>query len=362
MPVPVAGSGLLHLGLTAVRVSWPHVDDSFPVCSRTQIEAYRCVSCAAVSTLTSKRGPTTLGIVLCLGLVLAAGPGRADSGFQLDLVLAEELQGPDTHWQAWIDHAVSAVESVGGQLPVPRIKVVLHAGQQGSAVSQGWVRRNSPPEIHLRVAPDACLPELLDDWHAYHEFAHLLLPFAGNRDIWFSEGMASYYQYFLQSRAGVIDADEAWRRLVAGFQRGFDDPAGQGELLTELSPRMWRQGAFRRVYWSGAAFFLRVDHRLREASDQQQSLDTTLAAFARCCIEDGSKRWTARTLVSRLGELSLPAVWDEEFARVEQSTAYPDFGAAARALGLAADRHGVRLLDDPASQQRRRALALGFPD
>jgi hypothetical protein len=302
------------------------------------------------------------GLVLCLVVWLAAGPGQAESGPRVDLVLAPELVTAETDWQVWIDHAVSAVESVGGRFPVPRVRVVLHAGPGGSAVEHGWVRRNSPPEIHLRVAPDARLPELLDEWRAYHEFAHLLLPFAGNRDIWFSEGMASYYQYFLQARVGVIDADEAWRRLIAGFQRGFDDPAGRGERLTELSPRMWRQRAFRRVYWSGAAFFLRVDHRLREASGQQQSLDSTLAAFADCCIEDGSRRWTARTLVSRLGELSIPAIWEEEYARVTRSTAYPEFGSAARALGLAADRDGVRLLDDPDSRQRRRALALGSAD
>jgi len=299
------------------------------------------------------------GAVLCLLAVLVAFPLRADSRPELDLDIAPELQGSETDWRAWVDHAVTAVESVGGRFPVPRVKVVLYAGQGESTIDHGWVRRKSPPEIHLRVAPDASDTELLDAWHAYHEFAHLLLPFAGNRDIWFSEGMASYYQYFLQARVGVIDADEAWHRLVAGFQRGFDDPAGEGERLAELSPRMWRQRAFRRVYWSGAAFFLRVDHRLRAATGQQHSLDSTLAAFARCCIEDGSQRWTAQSLINRLGELSLPEVWAEEYQRVMQSTAYPHFGDAATALGLEADHRGVRLTDDPASLRRRRAIALG---
>jgi len=296
---------------------------------------------------------------------LASQAGRADSRPELELVMDSQLMDSGTQWRSWIDQAIAAVESVGGRFPVPRIKVELHAGNGRNPVGHGWVRRTSPPEIHLRVSPDASLDELLDEWHAYHELAHLLLPFAGNQDIWFSEGLASYYQYFLQARAGVIEPEEAWRRLVAGFQRGFDDPAGQGEPLARLSPRMWKQRAYRRVYWSGAAFFLRVDHRLRIVAGEEQSLDRTLAAFASCCIEDGSRRWTARSLVHRLGELSVPEIWEEEFQRVIQSEAYPEFGLAAEALGIVnftgsgTDRKGLQLLDDTGRVRLRRALALG---
>jgi len=278
---------------------------------------------------------------------------------ELELVVDPALQRPAAEWRKWIDIAVDAVSSVGGQFPVQKVRVELHEGPEGQPITFGWVRRNSPPEVHFRVSPTASVAELIDEWHAYHEFAHLLLPFSGNQDIWFAEGLASYYQYFLQARAGVIDADEAWRRLLAGFQRGFDDPVGEGESLVELSPRMWRLNAFRRVYWSGAAFFLRVDHRLREASGHQHTLDRTLAAFADCCIDDGSRRWTARTLVARLGELSLPEVWQEEYDRAIQSLAAPDFGSASRALGLRVESERLSLLADPAAAQRRRALALG---
>ncbi|MEN1728219.1 MAG: hypothetical protein AAGJ52_07235 [Pseudomonadota bacterium] len=298
---------------------------------------------------------------LIVGLMMLSTSVEARTAPDLELVVDPDLPQSESEWRPWIDRAVAAVASIGGGFPVPEVKVVLHASTGSKPVGFGWIRRNSPPEVHLQVSRDASTDDLLDDWHAYHEFAHLLLPFSGNRDIWFAEGLASYYQYFLQARAGVIDPDEAWRRLIAGFQRGFDDPAGEGERLARLSPQMWRMQAFRRVYWSGAAFFLRVDHRLRAATDHEQSLDSTLAAFATCCMRDGSERWSAQSLVRQLGELSVPEIWQEEYARVMQSMAYPDFGGAAQAFGLAADERQVRLLEDERGQQRRRALAMGRP-
>jgi len=294
-----------------------------------------------------------------LAALLGAAPSPAADAPELDLEIDPRLEDSAVDWRPWLERVIEAVSSIGDGFPVPAVKVVLHLNEGDEPVGSGWVRRDSPPEIHLRVSAEATLEALVDDWHAYHEFAHLLLPFAGNRDIWFAEGLASYYQYFLQARVGVIGADEAWRRLAAGFQRGFDDPAGRGERLSSLSPRMWRMQAFRRVYWTGAAFFLRVDHRLRVASQNAHSLDTTLAAFADCCIDDGSARWTARTLVEQLGELSLPEVWREEFERAIQDSARPEFGSAARPLGLHVEGDSLRLLDAPEQRAWRRAIALG---
>jgi hypothetical protein len=280
---------------------------------------------------------------------------------EIELEVDPQLHGAAVDWRPWLERVAASVAAVGDGFPVPKVKVVLHLNEGSEPVGFGWVRRDSPPEVHMRVSPEASLDDLLDDWHAYHEFAHLLLPFAGNRDIWFAEGLASYYQYFLQARAGVIDVDEAWRRLAAGFQRGFDDPAGRGERLSRLSPKMWRTQAFRRVYWTGAAFFLRVDHRLREASRNTQSLDTTLAAFADCCIDDGATTWTAEALTERLGELSLPEVWREEYELATRSSARPEFGSAARPLGLHVEGDSLRLLDAPEQRVWRRAIALGEP-
>ena len=147
-----------------------------------------------------------------------------------------------------------------------------------------------------------CQPEALNaDWRGYHEFAHLLIPFPGNDDIWFTEGFASYYQYLLQSRAGVISQQRAWEELLEGFARGESDRSGRGRTLRSLSPDMWRERAQKRVYWTGAAFFLRVDIRLRTETGDRHSLDKTLAAFHDCCL-DRHRRWNAKRLIDTLGD------------------------------------------------------------
>ena len=167
-------------------------------------------------------------------------------------------------WVTWMGTALGAVQTVSPDYPVDRLDVKLEAAGSGSgAVVFGRVRRGTPPGLEFYVDPHADLDALNADWRGFHEAAHLLIPFPGNRDIWFTEGLASYYQYLLQARAGVITDEQAWTDLARGFQRGFDDSAGAGRSLRSLSPRMWRLRAFRRVYWTGASFFLNVDVRLR---------------------------------------------------------------------------------------------------
>jgi|GEM_PF-1283470 len=276
------------------------------------------------------------------------------------------VQDADCRWTAWIERSLGSVADISGRFPVDRVTIFLDRSRGSQPVAYGWVRRNNPPEVHLRVFPAATLDDLLDDWRGYHEFAHLLLPFVGNRDIWFAEGLASYYQHFLQARAGVIDSEQSWQRLVAGFQRGLDDPAGRGESLDSLSPKMWSERAFRRVYWTGAAFFLRVDYRLRLASDGEHTLDTTLAAFQDCCMSgDGSRanryksRWDAEAMVAELGKLSLSEIWQEEYQRTIEQLAEPDFGEAGEYLGLRIQSGQIVMDTDRRYRDRRKSLALG---
>ncbi|MDX1626402.1 MAG: hypothetical protein R3323_07800, partial [Wenzhouxiangellaceae bacterium] len=202
----------------------------------------------------------------------------------------------------------------------------------------------------------AGLAGLNDDWRGFHEFAHLLIPFPGRDDIWFSEGFASYYQHLLQSRTGILAPDEAWRRIMAGFRRGLDDPAGRGRTLSELSPRMRRERAYRRVYWTGAAFFLRVDTRLRAATAHRLSLDAALASYHACCMRR-TRGPDAAALVRELGRTGLPRIWREEWKRTLEGPAEPRFGNALDLLGIRADGDGWILDGDAEARRMRAAIA-----
>jgi len=263
-------------------------------------------------------------------------------------------------WPEWIEPLAASLVSVSGHFPEPGLKVILKASEQRDPITFGRVRRSGPPEVHLVVHPAADLDDLLDDWRGFHEFAHLLLPFVGNNDIWFAEGLAAYYQHLLQVRAGVIDNDEAWRRMFSGFQRGLNDPNGRDMTLAELSPRMWRERAFRRIHWTGASYFLRVDLRLRLLAEGEFSLDSALAAFDGCCRRS-NQSWNARRLIDQLGQVSRADVWSEEHERMIDAIARPELDWAMEALGIEWDGREIVFTDDPVKARLRMHIATGLP-
>ena len=264
-------------------------------------------------------------------------------------------------WLEMVRTTAGAVARLSGRFPVEEVLVRLKTGSRLDAIGFGRIERGGTPRITFSVRPDASVDELLDDWRGYHEMAHLLIPFPGNRDIWFAEGLASYYQYFMLARAGRLSTEAAWRELVGGFLRGVNDHAGRGQSLRGLAPGMWRQSAFRRVYWTGAAYFLRVDTRLRAESDGQLSVDRALAAFQECCRRDAHNgQWSAKRLIERLGQSGRADIWREEYERMIDAPAAPDFRLALARVGVTVGSEGsVRFNDRPEAIRMREAIAKG---
>jgi len=303
----------------------------------------------------------TFGL-LCPSSPRAEIPESIDAGGVQLQIHADRRIHFDRHggpWTSWLRTSIAAASTVTGEFPRDDVRVVLQPTSRSSgAIAFGQVRRSHPPQIRFYVAPDASLDSLLLDWRGYHEFAHLLIPFPGNRDIWFTEGLASYYQYLLQARAGVISEQEAWRELLSGFERGLSDRRGRGRSLRSLSPEMWSERAYRRVYWTGAAFFLRVDTRLRLESDGRHSLDRALAEFNDCCIAK-HRRWSAELLIEELGRLSIPEIWRQEYLGTINRRAEPRFTDALARLGIrhAGSARRANFDSDPDKRALRAAIA-----
>ncbi|NKI34047.1 hypothetical protein HFP89_02555 [Wenzhouxiangella sp. XN79A] len=312
-------------------------------------------------------------LLLLLVIALGAGPevglgadASVDNGtaplaasaapIRVDVHPPAGADGPEP-WTGWIQTALGAVRTVSPDYPVERLTVRLRGVETGgAAVVFGRVRRSAIPALEFYVDPQAELAALNADWRSYHEAAHLLIPFPGNRDIWFTEGLASYYQYLLQARAGMISEHESWTELARGFQRGFDDPQGAERDLRSLSPRMRQLRAYRRVYWTGAAFFLNVDVRLRTETGGRHSLDSALAAFHRCCM-DRRSRWDARSLIQQLGELSVPSIWRQEYQALMKGPAEPEIDRAFAALGIGFDGRSVALDPNPRATALRQSIS-----
>lgn len=181
-----------------------------------------------------------------------------------------------------------------------------------------------------------------------HELSHLYHPYLGRRGRWLAEGLASYYQNVLRARAGMLDGDEAWRRLDAGFRRG--ERAASGMRLDAMDHA---RGGTMRVYWAGAAFWLEADLALRQHHDT--TLDAVLDRYARCCL-DGTAEVAPEDFAATLDRIAGATVFMPLYARYAAQTRFPDVAPLLRTLGLAREGDALRFSHDDAAARLRRGI------
>jgi hypothetical protein len=258
----------------------------------------------------------------------------------------------------WVHASADALASVFGRWPRDRwrVRVTPLATRHDDPVPWAQVNRGDPDLVSFYIDASADQQRLLNNWTAYHEFSHLLIPYRGWGDLWFSEGLASYYQNLLQARRGVIDERGLWQRLHNGFERGRRNRRPDLSLA-QLSDVMRENHSYMRVYWSGAWYFLTADLALRHLSQGRQSLDTALGALNACCAE---LNLSARDIARRLDELSGQAVFLPLFDEVSSSRQMPEFAGHFASLGIRL-QDGVVILeeDHPWAPLRRQFVSPG---
>lgn len=255
----------------------------------------------------------------------------------------------------WIESTADALARVYGRWPRDywQVRVQPIPSRGSDPVPWAQVNRGDPDVVSFYIDANASHDKLVNNWTAYHEFSHLLIPYRGWGDMWFSEGLASYYQNLLQARHGIFDEREMWQRLYDGFMRGRKNRRPDLSL-GELSDRMREERSFMRVYWSGAWYFLAADAELRRRSGGRKSLDTALQQLNICCRE---QILSARQIASRLDTLSGESVFLPLFNEVSDSRALPEFETLYRELGISVHRGRVSLDEDHAKAALRRGFA-----
>jgi hypothetical protein len=253
----------------------------------------------------------------------------------------------------WIGECANAALTSSGRFPLRdalvRIRLVPRRGRDASPVPWGQTRRDDGVSVLLYVRDDATYQELRDDWTAVHELSHLMHPYLGDDGRWLAEGLASYYQNLSRARAGLLDGDEAWRRIEAGFQRGRK--VGAGARMDQIGRS---RGSTMRVYWAGAAFWLDADLALRR--EQRTDLDRVLAQYARCCL-DGDAHVEPEDFVIALDRAGGNGVFARLYRRYAAMQDFPSQDEAYRALGLQrADNGELRFSDRPDALRLRRAI------
>ncbi|MDX1390993.1 MAG: hypothetical protein R3241_01335, partial [Rheinheimera sp.] len=122
------------------------------------------------------------------------------------------------------------------------------------------------------------LVQFKQDWTAYHEMAHLALPYLGRENAWFAEGFASFMQYQIMQHAGIIDnaASATSARFARQRQHYLNQQSMRDNAWQLLKARRFAGG-----YWGGAQFFVIADRLLRQ--QQKGSLTQLIARYQRCC-------------------------------------------------------------------------------
>jgi hypothetical protein len=266
-------------------------------------------------------------------------------------LLGDSLPGRSLAVDSLLADAMRGVATVfGGVFPRSKLQALV-LPQPGGSIGFGEAERGGGGAVMVMVGERARYSAVKTDWTAVHEVFHVVMPQTIRGNAWFSEGVASYYQYLLLARVGLLDPVTAWSSLHAGFGRGRSDDTGR--TLDEDSEGLGRYSAYWRVYWTGAAWAFRADVELRRRG---RSLDEVVAFWRKCCPDETSW-WNARPLLRQadtwLGEPLLDDLADAALPRRD----FPELADLYAALGIVVvDGKTVRLNDEAPEAKIRRAI------
>tara|TARA_R110002110_G_scaffold162883_1_gene362419 strand:+ start:1532 stop:2458 length:927 start_codon:yes stop_codon:yes gene_type:complete len=256
--------------------------------------------------------------------------------------------------RAWLRHGAESTALVNGRFPLTTTNILVQRARRGSGpVPWGNTIRNTHPQgVSFHVKPASSFKDLVEDWTITHEFSHLFLPYPGRDDIWISEGFASYYQHILMMRKGTLSEQVGWQKFADGFARGAADP-NQSVSLDTASREMRQRRAFKRVYWSGAHYFLEADLHLRANGS---SLDQVISNFLICCRHQNT-RWTGIRLATALDKAAATELFVPLFQQYEGLTRIPDYQSTFEQLGIRFDGRAIILSEDPDQSKIRRGIS-----
>ncbi len=259
----------------------------------------------------------------------------------------------------WLENETNMVQSVLGTFPHPNVQILVFPNARArEPVPVAYVTRGGSPTLHMMINQRRPIENFYSDWTATHELAHLYFPFISPDDAWLYEGFASYYQYVVRARSGLLTPEEAWTNLLYGFRRGEREASARDESLSDAITGMYRSGPFMRVYWTGAAILLMADVELRHATNGSWSLDRVVQAYNECCM-NGLQPSSAEKLLAKFDELVGSPIFTPLMQRFINSKQFPDLSQVLRDLGVTTDGHSVVLRVDASKRKIRDEIMLG---
>jgi hypothetical protein len=266
----------------------------------------------------------------------------------IDLQIIGDHGMKDDEIATWVSEASKLTSSVTGEFPLSHVSVFVVPAPGEDSVVFGKVLSLSGASVGLVVGSDATFAKRHDDWVVVHELFHLGFPSFRGEGRWLGEGLATYYEPLLRSRASWISEEDVWGQFYREMPRGQPRRGSSAGLIA--------RDDLQSVYWGGATFALAADVRIRAETNGEHTLDDVIrATLSRG--GDATRVFTV-TQVMKLGDEAtgtrvLSDLYDRHAARGEPF----DLDELFASLGVEVTRDGVIFHDDARLAPIRRALS-----
>lgn len=274
--------------------------------------------------------------------IYAALRGQPDArlaigGAAIDVTFADGGVGLDRQLVLdWVKASARAVTVYFGKFPVSRVGLLIVA-DDGGEVRTGTTFGYAGSAIRIHVGRRATAASLQHDWILVHEMTHLALPNIPRRSLWLQEGNATYVEPIARAQAGQLDAPSVWRWTLKGLASGQARPDAGGLDGTRDHDR---------IYWGGAAFWLRADIMIQQRTHGAMGLQTALRAINHRSGGNGVE-WSVEQMLA-VGDAATGGRELRDLYAELRDSAHPiDVPALFRDLGIALRGEEV-LFDDSA--------------
>lgn len=220
----------------------------------------------------------------------------------------------------WITRAEKGLTTLYGSLPFS-YRVYFHKKNDGRGPVP-WARtdKSNGRTVHFHVNTAYSWKKFDKDWTAPHELSHLLFPYLGKDSAWFAEGIASYLQYQIMYANGTITWEQGTNKLQERFITSSSYKSYDDISIVNLSKVVFETGAFVRLYWGGAAYFLNVDEKLYE--QKQLRLNDVIRDYLKCCVFQ--KHQNAHEMIELFDQISESKVFTETYKNTVLQNGFPE--------------------------------------
>ena len=260
----------------------------------------------------------------------------AGGAIEIVLVGDAKLALTDDEVATWVREDAECVARAYAHFPVKRATVFIVPIEEATNVVFGKVLSLGGASIIALTGTAFTAKDTHSDWVLVHEMVHLGFPtMYGVR--WLTEGLATYYEPVLRTRAGWHTREWLWNDFALSMKRGI--PPEGAELALD------KRDTIDDVYWGGALFVMMADVAIRQATAQKKSFDDVMRAV----LEKGGDAtvvWTMPELIEAARKETGTNVFGDLVARYAIKGERVDLPKLFRDLGVTRDAKVV--LDDSA--------------